>query len=55
MAMALVRRMLYTGLGIWVFFMAVEEYRLRGHMGAAIGFTVAGIVLLTLAITGKGG
>jgi hypothetical protein len=55
MSATLVRRILYGGMAAWVFVMAVEEYRLRGHMGTAIAFSVGGIVLLLLAITGKGG
>jgi hypothetical protein len=55
MSATLVRRILYGGMAAWVFVMAVEEFRLQGHTGAALAFGVAGIVLLTIAITGKGG
>ncbi len=55
MSATLVRRILYGGMAAWVFVMAVEEFRLRGHMGTAIAFSVGGIVLLAIAITGKGG
>lgn len=55
MAAGLVRRIVYAGLGVWVFAMAVEEFRLRGHLGSAIGLTVGGLILLALAATGKGG
>jgi hypothetical protein len=55
MSATLVRRILYGGMAAWVFVMAVEEFRLQGHMGTAIAFSVAGIVLLAIAITGKGG
>jgi hypothetical protein len=55
MSATLVRRILYGGMATWVFVMAVEEYRLRGHISTAIAFSVGGIVLLLLAITGKGG
>ena len=55
MAIALVRRILYGALAAWVFVMAVEQFRMGGHTGTAIAFSVGGIVLLVLAITGKGG
>lgn len=55
MAIALVRRVVFGALGIWVAVLAVEQFRLSGHMGPAIGLSIAGIVLFALAITGKGG
>jgi uncharacterized membrane protein len=55
MSIALVRRIVFLGLGVAVFSMAVEEFHLQGHMGAAVGSCVAGVVLLGLAATGKGG
>ncbi|HVB98783.1 MAG TPA: hypothetical protein VNJ12_05545 [Candidatus Dormibacteraeota bacterium] len=55
MAMALVRRIVYAGFGVWLFVLAVEDFRLRGHAGPAVGLSIAAIVLLALAATGKGG
>lgn len=55
MAVGLVRRIVYGALAVWVFALAVEEFRLGGHFGAGAGLAVGGIVLAALAFTGKGG
>jgi hypothetical protein len=55
MALALVRRIVFAGLGVWVSIMAVEEFRLNGHTAPALGLSLAGIVLFLIAATGKGG
>lgn len=55
MAATLVRRILYGALAAWIFVMAFEEFRMTGHMGTAIAFTIGGIVLAVLAVSGKGG
>ena len=55
MSATLVRRILYGALASWVLVMAFQEFRLSGHTGTAIAFSVGGIVLAVLAITGKGG
>jgi hypothetical protein len=55
MAATLVRRILYGAMAAWVFVMAVEEFRMAGHTGTAVAFTIGGIVLGLLAISGKGG
>jgi hypothetical protein len=55
MTATLVRRILYGGLAAWVLVMAFQEFRLNGHTGTAIAFSVGGIVLAVMAISGKGG
>jgi len=55
MSATLVRRILYGGLAAWVLVMAFQEFRLNGHTGTAIAFSVGGIVLAVMAISGKGG
>jgi hypothetical protein len=55
MAIALIRRIVFAALGVWVSVLAVEEFRLSGHTTPAIGLSLAGIVLFVLAATGKGG
>ncbi len=55
MAGVLVRRILYGVLALWVFALAVNQFRLGGHVGSGVGLAVGGIVLAVLAFTGKGG
>jgi hypothetical protein len=55
MAVTVVRRILFGGMAAWVFVIAWEQYRLGGHTGAAVGLALGGLLLVTLAVTGKGG
>ena len=55
MAMGIVRRVLYGALAFWAFALAMEQSRLEGHTGTVVAFSMGGLVLLVLAIAGKGG
>jgi hypothetical protein len=55
MAMGIVRRVLYGALAVWAFALAVEQSHLEGHTGTVVAFAMGGLVLLVLAIAGKGG
>lgn len=55
MAVALIRRIVYAGLGVWFAVLAVEEFRLSGHTAPAVGLSIVGIILFVLAAAGKGG
>jgi putative exporter of polyketide antibiotics len=55
MTATLVRRILYGAMAAWALVMAVEEFRLSGHIAYGIGLGVLGLLLVVMAATGKGG